>query len=154
MGLNLPMEVSEVSDNPSPKSDIRSEKSERSPMSSAAEMTTLIRVVASPAVPGESVKAVIARAARRLGFTYSRTRGLYYGEARRIDAAEIDRAREVARKHEATDRALAHEVADEYKKLGDRIARLEALLLSGPYSYGAGVAPVEQDGGPRNRTVG
>lgn len=105
-------------------------------MSSAAEMTTLIRTVASPAMPGESVKAVIARAARRLGFTYSRTRGLYYGEARRIDAREIDRAREVAREREATDRAIAQEAANEYKKMGERIARLEAILLQDAHRYG------------------
>lgn len=125
-----------MSDKPSEKSDNRSENSERSPMSSAAEMTTLIRTVASPAMPGESVKAVIARAARRLGFTYSRTRGLYYGEARRIDAREIDRAREVAREREATDRAIAQEAANEYKKMGERIARLEAILLQDAHRYG------------------
>lgn len=123
-------------------------------MSSAAEMTDLLKAVASPAVPGESVKAVIGRAARRLGWDYGRTRRLYYGEARRIDALEMDHAREVARQREATDRALAHEAANEFKALGERIARLEALLLSGPYSFGAQPHAVEPNGRPSDRSVG
>lgn len=116
------VEKTEVSDRPS-------ENLEKASVSSAAEMTDLLRSVASPAHPGESVKAVIGRAARRLGWDYGRTRRLYYGEARRIDAREMDRAREIAREREATDRAMAQEAANEFRRMGERIARLEAILL-------------------------
>jgi hypothetical protein len=39
------------------------------------------------------VKAAVRRASRRLGLPFTRTRDLWYGDARRIDAAEMDRLR-------------------------------------------------------------
>jgi hypothetical protein len=48
---------------------------------------------AEPRPAGDSVKAAINRAAKRLGFTYSRTKDIWYGGARRIDAREMDRLR-------------------------------------------------------------
>jgi hypothetical protein len=42
------------------------------------------------------VKAAVRRASRRLGLPFTRTRDLWYGDARRIDAAEMDRLRQGA----------------------------------------------------------
>ena len=42
------------------------------------------------------MKAAIRRASRRLGLSFTRTRDIWYGDARRIDAAEMDRLRQGA----------------------------------------------------------
>ena len=119
-------------------------------MSSAAEMTTLLKVVAAPAEPGESVKSVIGRASRRLGWPWGRTKRLYYGEARRIDSAEMDLARAEARKRSAN-AALYNEAKNEYAELNARIAKVEALLgntnTTGAVAD-AGVASARSDGRP------
>jgi hypothetical protein len=62
-------------------------------LSSACEASVLVRRVAEPRVVGDSVKAAIRRAARRLGWRFSRTRDVWYGRARRIDAEELDTLR-------------------------------------------------------------
>jgi hypothetical protein len=67
--------------------------SEKSAMSSVAEASVLVRAVAEPRPVGDSVKAAISRAAARLGFAYGRTREIWYRNARRIEAAEMDRLR-------------------------------------------------------------
>jgi hypothetical protein len=143
MAFNLAMEESDVS-------ETQVTASESKPMSSAAEMTTLLKVVAAPAEPGESVKAVIGRASRRLGWSWGRTKRLYYGEARRIDAEEMDLARSKARER-SQKLALAIEAKHEYEELTARIARVEALLANankGSAVADAGVASARGNGGP------
>ena len=76
-------------------------QSELSEMSSVIEARLLVRRAAEPRAVGDSVKAAIVRAARRLGFPPSRTKDLWYGHARRIDAIEMDRLRNVAARREA-----------------------------------------------------
>jgi hypothetical protein len=44
------------------------------------------------------VKAAIRRASRRLGLPFSRARDIWYGDARRIDAEEMDKLRQEAEK--------------------------------------------------------
>jgi hypothetical protein len=80
---------------------------EQSEMSSVAEASKLVRRVAEPRSVGDSVKAAIARAARRIGFHHSRTKDIWYAHARRIDAYEMDRLREEAGRVEARI-AVAH----------------------------------------------
>ena len=53
-----------------------------------------------PRPVGDKVKTAIARASRRLGFSNSRTTDLWYGEAKRIDAQEMDRLRICAQQAE------------------------------------------------------
>ena len=62
-------------------------------MAALAEASSLIRLLAEPAVAGESVKSAIRRAARRAGIDASLGKRLWYGEARRIDADTMDRLR-------------------------------------------------------------
>ena len=77
-------------------------QAERSDMSSSvSEAQTLVQRVAAPRGVSDSVKAAIVRAARRLNFPFSRTRDIWYGHARRIEAAEMDRLREEAAHVEA-----------------------------------------------------
>jgi hypothetical protein len=60
------------------------------------EAQTIVRRCAEPRLPGGSIKAAIRSASRRLGFSFTRTRDIWYGDARRIDAAEMDRLRQAA----------------------------------------------------------
>jgi hypothetical protein len=64
--------------------------------SSIDEAQTLVRRCAEPRPAADQVKAAIRRASRRLDIPFSRTRDLWYGDARRIDAEEMDRLRHVA----------------------------------------------------------
>lgn len=74
--------------------------------SSIDEAQMLVRRCAEPCPAGDLVKAAIRRASRRLDLPFSRTRNIWYGDARRIDAEEMDRLRGEAEKVE-----LAHAIA-------------------------------------------
>lgn len=65
-----------------------------------SEASDLVRKWAGPRLLGDSSKSLIGRAARRLGFSFRRTKALYYREARRIDAEEMDALR-ARRRHES-----------------------------------------------------
>src|SRR5579859_3248573 len=62
------------------------------------EARNLVQRCAEPRPVGDSVKAAIIRASRRLGFSFSRTKDIWYSAARRIDAAEMDQLRRTADK--------------------------------------------------------
>jgi hypothetical protein len=74
--------------------------------SSIKEAQTLVRRCAEPRPTGDQVKAAIARASRRLGLPFNRTKDIWYGDARCICAEEMDRLR-----REAENTELAHAVA-------------------------------------------
>jgi hypothetical protein len=88
---------------------VRSEfPSEKSEMLLPREASVLVRRVAEPRTVGDSVKSAISRAARRLGWQFSRTKDIWYANARRIDAAELDALRRAnAEIEEAAGRLLA-----------------------------------------------
>lgn len=90
-----------MSNNPSETSYNPSEA--RMPVT--VEMAGIIRDAAQPGQPGESVKAAIGRAARRLNLGYSRARAIWYGQARMIGAEEADRLR--ARRRDIARQRLA-----------------------------------------------
>ena len=79
----------------------RTSPSPNSPFaSSIEEARALIRRCAEPRKLGELVKEAIFRASRRLEMPVSRARDIWYGDARRIDAHEMDRLRLVAEEAE------------------------------------------------------
>ena len=63
---------------------------------SIEEAQTLVRRCAEPRPAGDKVKAAVVRASRRLGFSFSRTKDIWYGDARRIGATEMDQLRRTA----------------------------------------------------------
>lgn len=83
---------SELSDRSSAFSDTSSEIS---------DAMRIVHLAAEPRPPADSAKAAIGRAARNLGWSYTRTRDVWYGDARRITVAEMDqlRALEQVRDH-------------------------------------------------------
>lgn len=89
-------------------SEFSSGRSEKQ-MCARVEASALVKRVAEPRECGDSVKAAILRAARRLGFAVSRTKDIWYEDARRIDAREMDTLRRAAAeaRSEAAGRAEA-----------------------------------------------
>lgn len=61
-----------------------------------AEARQLVELIAGPMRLGENVKSALARVARATGLGDRRVRGIWNGEARRIEAQEMDRLRQVA----------------------------------------------------------
>ncbi len=117
--------------------------SEFSEMSSVSEASVLLRRVAGPREAGDSVKTLIRRAARRLGWEFSRTRGLWYAAARRIDSEEMDRLRSEASRAEA--QALQQRISSLHARLAatdaefhrDTIDALERALRAMGRDMGA-----------------
>ena len=115
-------------------------------MAAVAEAALLMRHLAEPAVPGESVKAAIGRAARRAGLAAGLGKRLWYGEARRIDADTMDQLRAAA----ARDAKLLEDARDARQSLLRRLAACEAALGLQPSHLVGDVARPE--GGSRRRS--
>jgi hypothetical protein len=77
--------------------------------SSIDEARTLVRRCAEPRPAGDQVKAAIFRASQRLDLPFSRVRDIWYGDARRIDADEMDQLRREAEKAELAQAVAAIE---------------------------------------------
>lgn len=92
--------------------------------SAVMEMSRLVRLAASPSVPGERVPHAIARAARRIGLARGRTESFWYGKARHVSPEELEAARQAAVAR-AKDAEL---LRNEYRRAIDILARLEARL--------------------------
>jgi hypothetical protein len=74
------------------------------------EAQTLVRRCAEPRPAGDQVKAAVRRASQRLNIPFSRVRDIWYGDARRIDAEEMDRLRQVAENAELAQAVAGIEV--------------------------------------------
>lgn len=118
-----------MSEFPTENSEFHPEKLEPSDMTAVAEAASLLRSVAEPRPVGDTVKAAINRAARRVSkhlrepMRASRAEDIWRGEARMIRAEEIDAIRKAA------DARLLREVRLEFTQLDARLARLEALMV-------------------------
>jgi hypothetical protein len=77
--------------------------------SSIEEAQSLVRRCAEPRPAGDQVKAAVRRASQRLEIPFSRTRDIWYGDARRINADEMDRLRREAEKAELAQAVAAIE---------------------------------------------
>ena len=97
--------------------------SEFSDMSDVSQASSLVREVI-PASGGATILERINRTSRKLGWPFSRTRDVWYEQARRIDATEMDQLRA------ATEARRIAEASNEYKDLRARIARIEAALMA------------------------
>ncbi len=96
------------------------------------EAAFLLREIASPGIPGESVKAAIGRAARKSGLAYGRIRRIWYGLAV-IEAQEMDKIRSIAAVRTATcekEQAKREEAGrDELREVITRLERIEEALV-------------------------
>lgn len=90
--------------------------------SEVSEAMRLVKLAADPV--GDNVKAAIVRAANSLGWSFTRTRDVWYGDARRIDSHEMDGLRAVERRRDA------NLVAIDMRKHIAQVAALRARLCS------------------------
>jgi hypothetical protein len=77
--------------------------------SSIDEAKILVRRCAEPRPAADQTKAAIRRASQRLDIPFSRARDIWYGDARRIDAGEMDKLRQEAEKAELAQAVAAIE---------------------------------------------
>jgi hypothetical protein len=125
-------------------------QTECSDMSSVSEASLLVQRVAAPRECSDSIKAAIGRAARRLGWKFTRTKDIWYAHARRIDAAEMDALREAAGRVEA--RLLVSNLLVMRERLAaadagfhqPQLDALDGALRSMGVSLGAVVVPEER----------
>lgn len=82
----------------SARADFSSEESDDS--SEISDAMRIVQLAAEPRPVGDSVKAAIGRSAKRLHWSFTRTRDVWYGDARRIDIREMDALREIERKRD------------------------------------------------------
>lgn len=106
-------------------------------MAAAVQASDHLRAVVQPVQPGESVKALVRRAAQRTGLPPSRAREIWYGRAKRIHAAEL-RAIEAAIPSDSVEfdlaylRSLESKVATVLQELVDLRSRMEGASLDRP----------------------
>lgn len=95
-------------------------------LNARVEAQSLIRSLAEPCPAGDSVKAGMVRAWRKLpSWTFNRVIDVWKADPRiAIRAAEMDQLRNAAKKRE--EKAASHELTE----LRERLARLERLLVS------------------------
>lgn len=93
---------------------------EKSELCDVSQASALIREIAP--IEGATVRERILHVARKLGWRHARAREIWYEQARRIDAKEMDQLRE------ARQNRKLQEATNEYRDLRERIARLEAAL--------------------------
>lgn len=96
------------------------------PMSAASistEMSSGLRRLAEPVRAGESVKALIGKAARRAGLSYGRAFECWYGRAK-VRAEEMDRVRALIQaKEQETINAEIVELRARLAALEEQVAR-------------------------------
>jgi len=107
-----------------------------SAMSALAESQSLIRRVAEPCPAGDSVKAAIGRAARRLRWSYTRARAFWYADDRiKVSADEINQLRTAAKQQAAG--TVNHEVLARLEAVENMLRALASRLPQDQDFYGA-----------------
>ena len=95
-----------------------------------------------------SVKEWISATAHSLGWSYNRTKNIWYGEARRIDGFEKDALRG-ARSRAFKKQREIEELKRERREIIERLDVLEkALAVAGPVSPGKALVPHSEDTHP------
>lgn len=98
--------------------------------SAQKEAAELMRILSEPAQPGAHFETLIRNVARLVGFKYSRAYSLWYGNARRVDAEEMDTLRHFvqARNKSSTINDLHGNPANDLRQLFvDTVSRLETV---------------------------
>jgi hypothetical protein len=93
-----------------------------------SEAAELVRMAAEPRPVGDSVKAAIRRASNRLGWSHARVKNIWYREARRIDAHEMDALRGLAQRYANIATTLRHQDEDFYGTQADLLEHYASRL--------------------------
>lgn len=104
---------------------------EISKMQNASTLSDLLKTKVAPPSVSSSVAERIRYASRKLGWSYSRTKDHWYGNARVIHSHEMDRAEELAGLNAA--RSTLHEI-DQYIERAESILAESDPSLAGPFA--------------------
>lgn len=112
-------------------SEIPENQSELS-MSPLSEASVLVHRLAEPRPAGDTTKAAIFRAYRRLSWSYNRVKDCWYADSRiSISAKELDELRRISAEREANDaRAILREAREIIARL-EQCVRLSSSELDG-----------------------
>jgi len=88
------------------------------------DVQAALKQLSEPWRCGDRVKSAIDRAAKEAGIPYARAREIWYGNARRIEAHELEKIQQAL--HRKRNKVAKNELLE----LKARIARLESLLSS------------------------
>lgn len=112
-------------------SEISSESKE---MQDVLECQSMIKMI----VPRDSrsIQEWITATARKLGWTYTRTKDVWYADARRIDGHEKEQLKAIKAKRDADTASEKRIARNEYAELCDRISRLETALAIADEDHG------------------
>ena len=88
------------------------------------DLRAALKELSEPWRCGDRVKSAIDRAAKESGLSYARTKQIWYGENRRVEAHELEKVQQ------ALHRRRTKVAKNELHELKARIARLESLLSS------------------------
>ena len=100
------------------------EKRSEPVMSALVEAQSLVRRVAAPVPAGDSVKAAIVRASRRLKWNYNRTKTLWYADERaKVSGDELNQLRAVAKQHTAG--AANHDLMARLEYIEERLRHID-----------------------------
>lgn len=91
---------------------MREFRTEEREMSSVSELQMIAREVADYSAPSGGWKVRVRAVAHTLGLDWGRAKGAYYGQIKRVDAEEMDRARK--RLQEIRARTAAREQARQF----------------------------------------
>lgn len=93
-------------------------------MPAITEARHLVQSLAAPVRVGDTIKAQISRASRRIPFwSYRRVKSVWYGETSSIDADHFEALKRLAKADQE-----ANEARIEHDGIVERIERLEAAL--------------------------
>jgi hypothetical protein len=119
------------------------------------EAQALVRRCAEPRPAADQVKAAIRRASRRLDIPFSRVRDIWYGDARRIEAHEMDKLRQEAENAELAQavagiEVLRNRMLESNLPASRRVfaALTAALSALGMHAEGSAPPLVSQTGNP------
>ena len=115
------------------------EKRSEPVMSALVEAQSLVRKVAEPVPAGDSVKAAIVRASRRLKWNYNRVKSLWYADERaRVSGDELNQLRAVAKQHTA---GHADDLMARLEYIEERLRQID------PDFYGSDIASLRRSVG-------
>lgn len=103
-------------------------KSESLETMAILEASNLLRAIAEPRPVGDSVKAAIRRAARKVGLTFSRAKSIWYGDAHTISSVEMDALRKQVGQYETAAHNLRIIDEDFYSSQIDDLERIAREL--------------------------
>jgi hypothetical protein len=97
-------------------------------LSESEEAAYWLRRLVEPAPAGSHIETLIRNAARKLGWTYTRGKDVWYGQARTIRAREMDTLRNAVRQRGQPSGIPQQDLSELYDEIRQRLTELELTL--------------------------